>query len=110
MTAESLQSDPCAMRTSASAKRGEELERAREPDAGRPAGALPAGVEVLLVESTGGGVEVRVGGSLFGVGASVDALLSAQEGKLVAQPQGFPFAGLARITLFSDPPAAGRRR
>ena len=55
------------------------------------------------MQSTGGVVEMRLSGSLFGFGASVLALLSVQGGALVAQPQGIPFAGLARITVFSDP-------
>ncbi len=55
-----------------------------------------------LVESAGG-VSRCASAEAFGVGASLLALLSAQEGKLVAMPQGFPFAGLARITIFSDP-------
>jgi hypothetical protein len=84
-------------------KRGEEVEvrgRIEEADLQH---ALPAGVRAQLVENGRGAVEVRVSGSLFGVGASMLATLSAHEGKLVAQPQSFPFAGLARLTVFSDP-------
>ena len=103
MTAESLQFGPLRMRDVSIRKRGHELTTRGTLTQADLQSALPAGVAVQLVESAAGAVEVRVSGSLFGIGASVLALLSAQEGKLVAQPQGFPFAGLARITLFSDP-------
>jgi hypothetical protein len=75
-----------------------------EGSAGSPdfQGILPAGVEVQPLGSVPGGVEVRVSGNLFGVEGSADALLSVQEGKLVAQPQGVPFAGFVKLTLFSD--------
>ncbi len=103
MTAESLQLGSLRLSDVRSEKRGEELTVSGTLTRADLRSALPAGVEVQLLNSASAGVEVRVGGSLFGVGASVLALLSAQEGKLVAQPQGFPFGGLARITLFSDP-------
>jgi hypothetical protein len=103
MTADSLQLGPWRVHDLRAEKRGEELELRGLVTHADLQSALPAGVGVSLVESAADGVEVRVGGSLFGVGASLLARLSAQEGKLVAQPQGIPFAGLARITLFSDP-------
>jgi hypothetical protein len=100
--ADSFQLGPLKLHDVRSEKRGDELSVSgtlMQSDLQR---ALPAGVQVQLVQGTGGAVEVRVSGSLFGVGASVSALLGAQDGKLVAEPRGFPFAGLARITLFSD--------
>jgi hypothetical protein len=66
--------------------------------------ALPAGVQVQGLSGGGDGqLEVRVGGELFGVRASVVAVVAPSEGKLVAEPRGLSFGGLARITLFSDP-------
>jgi hypothetical protein len=103
ITAESLQFGPLRIRDASARKRGQELAIQGTLTQADLQSALPAGVAVQLVENVAGGVEVRVSGSLFGIGATALALLSAQEGKLVAQPQGFPFAGLARITLFSDP-------
>lgn len=64
--------------------------------------ALPAGLDVRLLRSGGGQVEVRASGGLFGVGAAVDAVALASEGKLVAHPVGLPVEGL-RLTIFSDP-------
>lgn len=70
-----------------------------EADIGR---ALPEGFEVALVKSEGGTVEVRASGGLFGVGASVNAVAQAEEGKLVARPTGLLLSAL-KLTLFENP-------
>ncbi|MGA8365529.1 MAG: LmeA family phospholipid-binding protein [Solirubrobacteraceae bacterium] len=64
--------------------------------------ALPEGFEVALVKSEGGTVEVRASGGLFGVGASVDAVAQAEDGKLVARPTGLLLSAL-KLTLFENP-------
>jgi LmeA-like phospholipid-binding len=64
--------------------------------------ALPSGFGVRLLRSAGGEVEVQATGGLFGVGATVNAVAGASEGKLVAHPLGFLIEGL-QLTLFSDP-------
>lgn len=64
--------------------------------------ALPAGVSLQLVGSSGGKVEVRATGGLFGVGATVDAVAKAEGGELVVRPRGFLLEAL-KLTLFSDP-------
>jgi hypothetical protein len=64
--------------------------------------ALPSGFNVQLLASGGGQVEVHASGGLFGLQASISALVKPLDGQLVAQPQGFPLAGLATITLFDD--------
>jgi hypothetical protein len=106
ISADSFQLGPWRVRDMRAEKRGEELELQGRVTQADLQSALPTGVAATVVGSANGGVEVRVGGSLFGVGASLLARLSAQEGKLVVQPQGLPFAGFARITLFSDPRVA----
>lgn len=63
--------------------------------------ALPNGVEVALVGSEGGTVQVRASGGLFGVGASVDAVAQAEDGKLVARPTGLLLSAL-KLTLFEN--------
>ena len=45
---------------------------------------------------------MQASGGLFGVGASVNAVAGASEGKLVVHPLGFLIEGL-RLTLFADP-------
>jgi hypothetical protein len=67
--------------------------------------ALPGGVQVQGI-SVGqeGQPEVTVGGELFGVSATVVAVVTPWQGELVAEPRGLlSLGGLARITLFSDP-------
>jgi hypothetical protein len=64
--------------------------------------ALPEGFDVQLLRSEGGKVEVTASGGLFGVGASVEAVAAASEGRLVAHPEGLLLERL-QITLFSDP-------
>jgi LmeA-like phospholipid-binding len=64
--------------------------------------ALPAGFDVRLLRSEGGEVEVQATGALFGVGASVNAVAGASEGKLVAHPLGFLVEAL-HLTLFANP-------
>ncbi len=63
--------------------------------------ALPEGFEVALVKSEDGTVQVRASGGLFGVGASVEAVAQAEDGKLVAHPTGFLLSGL-KLTLFES--------
>jgi hypothetical protein len=64
--------------------------------------ALPTGFSLRLLHSEGGEVEVQASGGLFGVGASVNAVAAASEGKLVARPRGFLIEAL-QLTLFSNP-------
>jgi hypothetical protein len=64
--------------------------------------ALPSGFHIEPTASGGGEVQARASGGLFGVQASITALVKPLEGRLVAEPQGFPLASLATVTLFSD--------
>jgi hypothetical protein len=64
--------------------------------------ALPPGVTLRLLGSSGGSVRVLAGGGLFGVGVSVEALAAPSAGVLVAHPVGLLLEGF-RLTLFSDP-------
>jgi hypothetical protein len=57
---------------------------------------------VRLLGSEAGQVRVRATGGLFGIGASVDAVALAREGRLVAHPLGLLIEGL-QLTLFSEP-------
>jgi DUF2993 family protein len=64
--------------------------------------ALPEGFGIELLRSSEGEVEVRASGGLFGVGASVNAVAQASDGKLVVHPRGLLIEAL-KLTLFSDP-------
>ena len=63
--------------------------------------ALPPGFDVTLVGSSGGTVNVRASGGLFGLTASIEAVAEAQEGKLVAHPRLLFLEGLT-LTLFEN--------
>jgi hypothetical protein len=64
--------------------------------------ALGEGIGVQLLGSSGGQVEVRASGGLFGIDASVDAVARASEGKLIVQPRGFLLEAF-KLTLFAEP-------
>jgi hypothetical protein len=84
-------------------KRGNQLHgEALISEAGVDA-ALPPGVSVRLLGSAHGQVRVRVGGGLFGIGASVEAVAGAEGGNLVVRPQAPLIGSAVRVTLFSDP-------
>jgi hypothetical protein len=103
ISADSFELGPLKMSAANIHKHGGELYEQASVRQSALQGIIPGGFEVQPEASGAGEVRVRASGSLFGIRTSVQALVSAQEGKLVAQPEGFPFAGLARITLFSDP-------
>jgi hypothetical protein len=65
--------------------------------------ALPEGVQVGVLAGQGGSVQVHASGQLFGFRAALYADVEAVEGKLLLAPKNPLLAGLARITLFSDP-------
>lgn len=100
--ATSVKIGPLAVGEARLRKRGASLEGEAVASEAQARAALPAGVGVSLVGSEGGKVQVKVSGGLFGVGASVQAVAEASEGKLIAHPVGFLVAGF-RLTLFSDP-------
>ena len=64
--------------------------------------AVPFLSSVTPVASAGGTLTLRGSGSFLGLTATVDATVSARDGKLVVAPD-VPFGGLATVTVFSDP-------
>lgn len=64
--------------------------------------AVPFLTSLTPIASADGRLTLRGTATLLGVSATVDATVSAQDGKLVVAPD-VPFGGLATITLFSDP-------
>jgi hypothetical protein len=65
-------------------------------------GAVPFLDNVQPVASGSGALTLRGSATLFGVNATADATVAAQDGKLVVAPN-VPFGGLATLTLFDDP-------
>ena len=102
VSAESVQLGSLRLSDASLRKRGNALSAQALTTEADVKAALPAGFDVQLLRSEGGEVEVQASGALFGVGASVDAVAGASEGKLVAHPLGFLLEAL-QLTLFSDP-------
>jgi LmeA-like phospholipid-binding len=103
MRAASMRVGTLTLRDVSWRKRGQELTTRGSVAEADLLAAIPGSTGFQLLGSTAGGVEMRVSGSLFGVAGSVEVLLSAKEGEVVAQPQGIPFAGFVKITLLSAP-------
>jgi hypothetical protein len=64
--------------------------------------AAPFLTSLTPVASSDGRLTLRGTATLLGLSATVDATVSAQDGKVVVAPD-VPFGGLATITVFSDP-------
>ena len=64
--------------------------------------ALPSGFRIEPVAAGHGQIEAKASGGLFGLQASINAVVRASEGRLVTEPKGV-FGGFVKVTLFSDP-------
>jgi hypothetical protein len=64
--------------------------------------ALPSGFSVQPTGGADGQIQARASGGLFGLQASIDVLVRASEGNLIAEPRGLPFGGITTVTLLSD--------
>jgi LmeA-like phospholipid-binding len=102
LTAESVREGPLRLSEASFQKRGDALRAQARASRADVEQALGEGVELRLLSSHDGQVEVSVSGGLFGVQASVDAVARAQEGKLVVHPTGFLLEGL-KLTLIDNP-------
>ncbi len=102
VSAESVQLGSLRLSDASLRKRGSAMSAQAVASEADVKAALPPGFGVKLLRSEGGEVEVQATGALFGVGASVNAVAGASDGKLVAHPLGFLIEAL-RLTLFSDP-------
>ena len=90
------------VRNAALRKRGDQLvgtALVTEADLRR---SIPILQSVVPVASSDGRLTLRGTASLFGVTATVDATVSASDGKLVVAPD-VPFGGFATVTVFSNP-------
>ena len=67
--------------------------------------SLPLLDSVQPIASSGGSITLQGTATLFGVTATGDATVRPQNGALIVAPEG-AFAGLATITLFSNPAIA----
>jgi LmeA-like phospholipid-binding len=83
-------------------KRGNQLTASATVTEADLRAALPILQSVTPVASGDGQLTLQGTATLFGVTASVDATVRAQDGQLVVSPD-VPFGGLATITAFSNP-------
>lgn len=102
VSADSVQVGPLRLSDASLHKRGDALTAEADASEAAVMAALPPGFDVRLLRSEGGEVEVQASGGLFGIGATLDALALASEGRLIAHPLGLLVEGLV-LTLFSDP-------
>jgi hypothetical protein len=102
LTAESVKEGPLQLQDASFQKHGDGLVGQASTTLADVREALGSGIELQLLSSHDGQVEVSASGGLFGVKASVDAVARAQEGKLVVHPLGFLLEGL-QLTLLDDP-------
>lgn len=102
LTAARTREGPLALHDVSFHKHGRKMHAQARVSSADVKAALPAGFDVQLLGSANGHVQVRASGGLFGVGATVDAVAQASNGKLVVQPRGFLVQAL-KLTLFSDP-------
>ncbi len=90
------------LRNASLRKRGSTLTGSAEVTEANLRAAVPILQSVTPVASSGGQLTLQGTATLFGVTATVDAIVRAENGALVVQPD-VPFGGLATIQLFSDP-------
>ncbi|HWX51648.1 MAG TPA: LmeA family phospholipid-binding protein [Solirubrobacteraceae bacterium] len=101
-TAASVRLGPLRLTDARVRKRGSSLSAQAVAGQADVKTALPRGLSVQLIRSEAGQVRVRASGGLFGVGATLQVVAAAREGKLLARPVSFPLERLS-LTLFSDP-------
>jgi hypothetical protein len=102
LTAESVREGPLKLHDASFQKHGDALLARASSTGADVSEALGEGIEVRLLSSHDGQVEVSASGGLFGVRASIDAVARAEEGKLVVHPLGFLLGGL-KLTLIDNP-------
>jgi len=94
---------PITMQAASMRKRGDRLLASGNVTEADLRAMIPSSTGVRILGNTAGGIAIRVSGSAFGPTPSIEVLLAAHEGELVAQPQGIPFAGGLGVTIIADP-------
>jgi hypothetical protein len=101
-SAESLKVGPLQLEDATLQKHGNALTASAWTSAADVQAALGRGFEVQLLHSGGGQVQLSVGGGLFGLHASSEAVAEAQWGRVILHPRGFPLEAL-KLTVFEEP-------
>jgi hypothetical protein len=100
-----LQTGLLRLRHATLSKRGDELTATATVTESDLRSAVPFLDNVQPLASTDGALTLRGTATLFGLTASADATVAAQDGKLLVAPD-VPFGGLATLTLFDNPHVA----
>jgi hypothetical protein len=100
-SAASVDTGVVTLRDATLRKRGDELTGSATITDADIRAALPPGLDVRPVASSGGELVLRGSASVFGIGVALDATLRPAGGKLVITPD-VPLGGLATLTVFSD--------
>jgi hypothetical protein len=101
-SAQELDSGLLTLRDATLHKRGSELTGSATIMESDLRSAVPFLDNVEPIASTGGELVLRGTASLFGLSATVDAVVAARNGAIQVAPD-VPFGGLATITLFDNP-------
>jgi hypothetical protein len=102
VSAQELDSGVLTFHDAVMKKRGSEMTGSATIMESNLRSAVPFLDKVEPVASSGGQLIVRGTASLFGLSASVNAVVGTRDGALVVAPD-VPFGGIATITLFNDP-------
>jgi hypothetical protein len=101
-SAHRLQAGPLVLHEASLRKRGDTVTGTATVLNAEVHAALPIIDSVSLVSSANGQLILQGTASALGLSATIQVVVSAQNGKLVAAPN-VPFGGLATVTLFSNP-------
>jgi hypothetical protein len=101
-SAQVLQVGLLTLRDATLRKRGDQLTGTATVTEADLRSAAPFLDNVQPIASGNGRLTLRGTASLFGLSATVDATVAAQNGMLLVAPD-VPFGGLATVTLFDDP-------
>lgn len=101
-SASQLRTGPLVLQNATLSKRGEEVTGSATVSEASLRAAVPFLQSVVPVASAGGELTLQGTASAFGVTATLDANVAAQDGTLVVSPD-LPFGGLATVTVFSNP-------
>jgi hypothetical protein len=83
-------------------KDGDRISARAGLDLGRLREALPPGVEVMSLPAPDGQILIEGAAAPFGMRLGGQARVLAQDGAVVIQPEGLPFASLATFPVFSS--------
>jgi len=101
-SASQLHTGPLILRDATLSKRGDAVTGSATVSESNLRAAVPFLQSVVPVASAGGQLILQGTASAFGITATLDATVAAQDGNLVVSPD-VPFGGLATVTVFSNP-------